>query len=284
MKRLTWVGLLLCLGMMQLGFLDPRTEKNNLANEKYNEKNYDEALSLYRQAQIEDPDNPEIAYNIANSMHHRGDLKGATQEYVYALAGEDAALQASVLYNLGNTLYRAGDSEAAQAAYEKALMLNPGDRDAKFNLEFIKQKMEQQEQEQKQDSSSDQEQEENEEQDQEDQQNQEQQDSGDQDQQEQQEQQKSPSGSDQEDQQESDSSGQGEQDEQNQDQQQDQQQEQEQEQQPEQNDSSQQMPSGFSREDAERILEAWEGREGSLKGQRKESLRAAPPVEIEKDW
>jgi tetratricopeptide (TPR) repeat protein len=49
--------------------------------------------------------------------------------------------QAKGYYNSGNVLYREGKWEEAIGAYKKALELNPNDEDAKYNLEFVRQKI-----------------------------------------------------------------------------------------------------------------------------------------------
>ena len=46
--------------------------------------------------------------------------------------GESAA----VYYNLGNTYYKAGKIAPAILNYERCLLLDPGDSDARFNLQL----------------------------------------------------------------------------------------------------------------------------------------------------
>ena len=62
------------------------------------------------------------------------------------------------LYNLGNALARLGQFETAIHAYEQVLEIDPGDEDAQYNLDLLKQAQEQQQSEngegQNQDSSS----------------------------------------------------------------------------------------------------------------------------------
>jgi len=61
------------------------------------------------------------------------------------------------LYNLGNALARLGQFETAIGAYEQVLEIDPGDEDAQYNLDLLKQAQEQQQSEngegQNQDSS-----------------------------------------------------------------------------------------------------------------------------------
>ena len=50
--------------------------------------------------------------------------------------GESAA----VYYNLGNAYYKAGKIAPAILHYERCLLLDPGDSDARFNLQMARQK------------------------------------------------------------------------------------------------------------------------------------------------
>lgn len=45
-------------------------------------------------------------------------------------------------YNLGNAYFRVNDLAEARLNYEKALLLNPGDRDTRHNIEYLKTKIE----------------------------------------------------------------------------------------------------------------------------------------------
>lgn len=71
----------------------------------------------------------------ADSAYKKGDYGKAIDIYKRLLKqGEDA----SVFYNLGNAYYRAEELGKAILAYERALKLEPGNRDIRFNLEFVR--------------------------------------------------------------------------------------------------------------------------------------------------
>jgi Ca-activated chloride channel homolog len=113
-------------------------------------------------------------YNDGVSAYRSNDFTAATSSFEQALAAPDRALQQRAYYNLGNACYRQGEAEQAQAqqlwqravkSYESALALDPKDADAKFNLDFVKKKLEelekkkqeqQQQQQDKQDQKQDQ--------------------------------------------------------------------------------------------------------------------------------
>lgn len=76
------------------------------ANAEYNKDNYKQALELYLQATKEDGTSSDLYYNI------------------------------------GNTYYRLGDLGNAVLYFERALILNPRNDDARTNLEFVNSKIE----------------------------------------------------------------------------------------------------------------------------------------------
>lgn len=101
-------------------------------------------------------------YNDGVRAYQTNDLAVAARTFEQATAATDRLLQQRAFYNLGNTAYRLGEVDPAKAeqlwqraikSYESALALDPKDGDAKFNREFVKQKLEElkkQQQEQQQ--------------------------------------------------------------------------------------------------------------------------------------
>jgi len=141
-----------------------------------------------------------LRYNDGVKAYRSNDFATATSSFEQALAASDRLLQQRAYYNLGNASYRQGEAEQAQAqplwqraikSYESALALDPKDADAKFNLDFVKKKLEElekkQQEQQQQDKKQDQKKEDKQQQDQQ----QQQQDQQKQDQQQQQQDQKS---------------------------------------------------------------------------------------------
>jgi Ca-activated chloride channel homolog len=112
----------------------------------YQKGDYPKALKKFIDGQLKDPDNPEVLYNIGNAYYKNGDFAAAQDHFSQALSRAPDALKAKLLYNLGNSAYRQGQMEEAAKHYEAALKLTPEDRQAKENLAFVKQRMEQQKQ------------------------------------------------------------------------------------------------------------------------------------------
>ena len=134
----------------------PVEKLNQEGNQAFTEQAYLEALELYQTAQIESPELAEPYFNAANTYYRQEDFPAALEQMQMALQYvNEEILAESSLFNLGNTLYYSQDLGQAVAAYTQALLLDPEDQDAKYNLELALQQQ-QREQEQQQDQNQDQ--------------------------------------------------------------------------------------------------------------------------------
>ena len=74
----------------------------------------------------------------ADKAYQENDFAGAIEQYEAILeAGQESA---AIYYNLGNSYYKSDHIAKAILNYERALLLNPGDADTRFNLELAKSK------------------------------------------------------------------------------------------------------------------------------------------------
>ena len=132
-------------------------------NRLYREGRYDEAHERYLEALRDAPDSPVIRFNDANALYQSDEFARAVDAYRGAIEAADPVLEAQAWYNLGNALYRQQQVEGALEAYKQALRRNPGDTDAKHNLEValeqLQQQQQQEQQQQQRDDSEDQDQE-----------------------------------------------------------------------------------------------------------------------------
>lgn len=70
----------------------------------------------------------------ADAEYAKGNYHQAIADYKELLK---KGVSADVYYNLGNAYYRTDDLPHAVLAYERALKLSPGDKDIRFNLQFV---------------------------------------------------------------------------------------------------------------------------------------------------
>ncbi|MEN9979504.1 MAG: tetratricopeptide repeat protein [candidate division WOR-3 bacterium] len=113
-------------------------------NSLYHRQKFEEALAVYQQAEVLEPDNLGIHYNLGNTYYRLNRYSEAVSELSLATVSRNPKARAQAFYNLGNVLYRAGQLDGAINAYKQALLANPGDRQAKENLEFCLKKRQQQ--------------------------------------------------------------------------------------------------------------------------------------------
>ena len=133
---------------------DPLSRLTAQGNDLYLEGKFQEALKIYRTAQIESPESPSLHYNIGNALFKSNKYEDAATAFTKALATDDAVLQQQIYYNLGNTRFRQGETmmqsgdqkgldmfKQAIASYKTSLELNPNDTDSKYNIEYVQQKL-----------------------------------------------------------------------------------------------------------------------------------------------
>jgi len=137
MKKLIFIIIGLTVLHIQL-FGQSTRRKVESGNELYYQEKYNEALNKYQDALIDNPESPEINFNVGNSQYKLKKYEESLKEYEKLLAVPDAMFQSKVYYNIGNTLFRSGKIAECILSYKKALELNPDDMDAKFNLEFAR--------------------------------------------------------------------------------------------------------------------------------------------------
>jgi len=128
-------------------------------------------IATYEERLKRNPNDPRLHYNRGTVAYEAQDYETAEKELPLGLSTSDLKLQQRAYYNLGNTLYRSGQKEldvnqkmkkweASVRNYQGAVALDPHDANAQFNLEFVKEKLDelkkqQAKQDQKQDQDKD---------------------------------------------------------------------------------------------------------------------------------
>jgi Ca-activated chloride channel family protein len=126
------------------------------------------ALDHWIEAQVDDPSDRRLDYNIGEAHYRLGRYAEAEQAFREASATDDTSLAADALYNAGNAAFQQGKYVDAIKVYDEALELRPEDEDALANRDLAQRKYEElldqandqeqnqdQEQEQEQDGQSD---------------------------------------------------------------------------------------------------------------------------------
>ncbi|MGI9115298.1 MAG: VWA domain-containing protein [Chthoniobacterales bacterium] len=121
----------------------------------YEQGKYDEALKQFESTLAEHPQShaaDRLQFDAGAAAYKREEYDKALQAFSQALLSRDTQLQSKSHYNLGNTLYKRGDKKTgddqkladwtgALRHYEETMKLDPKDRQAKENYEFVKKKI-----------------------------------------------------------------------------------------------------------------------------------------------
>jgi tetratricopeptide (TPR) repeat protein len=215
-------------------------------NRSYEDNNFGDSEMLYRRAVDADPAFNKAIFNLGDALYKQEKYEEALDNFK-EISGRDTDrdLLADSYYNMGNTLLKSGKIEESIEAYKNALRNDPSNMEAKYNLAYAQDLLDQQKNQQQQQQ--------------------------DQQQKDQQQQDNQQSQGENEDQQQQQGDQEQDQDQQQQDQQQQQQQQQQGEQQ-------------MSREDAERLLQALAENEKEVQEKVKKEKAARARIRTLKNW
>jgi len=111
-------------------------------------KEFQDTLKSHPQSHAED----ELQFDSGTAAYKLKDYNKAMESFSQALLTPDTSLQTKGHYNLGNTLYQRGEMEKSDDKklsdwtnaldhYEQTLKLNPQNKEAKDNYEYVKRKI-----------------------------------------------------------------------------------------------------------------------------------------------
>lgn len=116
-----------------VGFLTVNAQNDSIESDSV------QAMDEARQSDMQMPQTVGHATKAdADSAYIRNDFAAAVELYESILKNDGEA--ADIYYNLGNSYYKMDNIAKAVLNYERALLLNPGDRDIRFNLELARSK------------------------------------------------------------------------------------------------------------------------------------------------
>lgn len=108
--------------------------------EFYEAQAFEKAKQHFIDAQLEDPENQTLYYNIGAAAYQNKEYELALDNFIQAVQSEDPIINHDARFNLANTYYRLGRFDEAIKEYEQILKEFPDDQEAKENLAFVKNK------------------------------------------------------------------------------------------------------------------------------------------------
>jgi len=137
----------LCFSLAQNGPVYAQTVSSSVKQgiSAFDEQHYEQAKKHFIDAQLENPENATLYYNIGAAAYMNNEYEQAKKNFMQAAKTDDIKLRHDARYNLANTDFRMGKLDEAIKGYENILKDFPEDMQAKENLEFVKQKKQEQE-------------------------------------------------------------------------------------------------------------------------------------------
>ncbi len=95
------------------------------------------AMQMYKQLLDNNPNDPELNYNVGNALYRQQQYDQAKQYYQRALENtENSKLKSDIQYNIANCEYKSKKLDESIERYKQVLRKNSEDDDARKNLEL----------------------------------------------------------------------------------------------------------------------------------------------------
>ena len=140
MQRYVILLAALLAAVSALGQQMPERREVRKGNRLYNKGEYQQSIERYGRALMLDPASFEGTYNLGNALSKAEMYDKAEQMQNRAAADtlRSDTERAEAYYNLGNTQFRQKKYREALESYKRSLLLNPDDREAKYNYAYTK--------------------------------------------------------------------------------------------------------------------------------------------------
>ena len=149
MKTIDKIGILLLFMAVTIG-ANAQYKDIRQGNRDYHKGNFSEAESEYKES-LNKKYNDKAQFNLGNTYYQQKDYAEAANCFGSVTdRNVSKSVEAKAYYNLGNSMMEQQKYQEAFDAYKKSLKLNPDDEDARYNLEYARQKLILQEQQQQQ--------------------------------------------------------------------------------------------------------------------------------------
>ena len=118
-------------------------------NKEYRNIQFGDSELSYRRALDADPGYSDASFNLGNSLYKQKKYEDAQERFGALSSSElDRRSRSESLYNLGNSLLKSDKVEESIEAYKNSLRLKPDNPEAKYNLAYAQDLLQQQQDQQ----------------------------------------------------------------------------------------------------------------------------------------
>lgn len=120
-------------------------------NREFEKNKYPDAEISYRKAIDKNKESADAVFNIGDALYKQKKYEDAGKQFLdNHNMNEKNDKKSASLYNLGNSLLMANKIQESIEAYKNSLKLNPGSMEAKYNLAYAQDLLQQQQQQKQQ--------------------------------------------------------------------------------------------------------------------------------------
>ena len=146
---------LVCILAGLFGTICAQEEKKFIrqGNGQYKENKFSEAEISYRKAIDKNKLSSDAGFNLGDALYKQNKYDDAGKQFAESFSAmTDKKKKSASLFNLGNSLLNNKKLEESIGAYKNSLKIDPGNKEAKYNLAYAQDllKMQQQQQQQQQ--------------------------------------------------------------------------------------------------------------------------------------
>jgi Ca-activated chloride channel family protein len=142
---------LICLLTGLYGTIYGQGEKKFIrqGNGQYNDNKFSESEISYRKAIDKNKMSKDAGFNLGDALYKQNKYDEAGKQFLETSASmTDNKKKSASLYNLGNSLLNNKKVQESIEAYKNSLKINPGNKEAKYNLAYAQDLLKQQQQQQ----------------------------------------------------------------------------------------------------------------------------------------
>ena len=121
-------------------------------NREYEKNNFQDSEILYRKAIDKNKQSVDAVFNIGDALYKQKKFEEAGKQFLENVnMNDDINKKSAGLYNLGNSLLQANKIQESIEAYKRSLKLRPDNSEAKYNLAYAQDLLQQQQEEKQKD-------------------------------------------------------------------------------------------------------------------------------------